>query len=543
MRARAKDYLVALSLANLCFIRVWPDLLNSLWADTYYLKREPYLTDAGTVVLSVLIIATLFYVAVSLARRARHAALLDVTRWIFLVVLLVPLNGIRLEFPVLYASTLSDLFGEKAMIGIISLVALFTLHLLRRRYRAVVHIAKILLLILSPFILYTFTRVLWPPISHVHANINDKTPAPSLPVSKTTKQRILILIFDELDEDAIFAERPPTVKLPEFDRFLQHALHATSVTSVADVTLKAMPALITGKQVTDAQPAGPDELLISYPGVGKPVPWSQQPNIFTKARKYGVNTALLGWYHPYCRILGHVLNYCSWEPSETRYGTRINASWQEKLTWFGVLVDTIPLANRFELRRHIEETFQIRLATKFETAQLYVPRYLRMLHEAEKLVADPSFGLILIHWPIPHPPPIYDRDKNDFLWEGRGSYLDNLALADQTLGTLRARMEESGSWENTAVLITSDHPYRDSWKPVWTEQEKEEMHRLDGKIGRRVPFLLKSPNQKVSIVYDRPLSNLIINDLVTALFSANLPANPENMVDWLSRHPNLSGAN
>lgn len=533
MRERAKEFLIALSLANLCFIRVWPDLLNALWAETYYLKGPPYITDAAVVVLCVLLIATVFYFAVALARRTTWVLPLAATRWIFLGTLLIPLNGIRLQFPALHGSILPDVFGLKAGIWIISLALLLTLW---RAQREVVRVAKTVLLILFPFVLYTFSHALWPPIRQVYAKVIDEPPAPRLPASERPKQRVVIVLFDELDEDAIFSARPSTIELPELDRFLQQAIHGTSFTSVADSTLKAMPALITGKQVSGAEPAAANELLITYSGAGQPVPWSRQSNIFTVARDYGLNTALLGWYHPYCRMFGHVLNYCSWEPIGTRYSTDMNASWEQNLTWLEVLIETLPLANRFDLRRRIEETVHIRPAKKYETVELFIPRYLRMLREAEKLVTDPAFGLVLIHWPIPHPPAIYDRQTNDFRWHGGGSYLDNLQLVNRTLATLRAAMEKSGVWESTAVLITADHPYRDSWKPDWAQEEKDEMAPLDGKIGYRVPFLLKLPNQAVSLTFDRPMTNLVVPDLVVALLSSDNLANPNSVIDWLSQH-------
>jgi Sulfatase len=547
MRERAKEFLIALSLANLCFFRVWPDLLNDLSADIYYLKRPPYITEAATVVLWVLVIATVFYVAVALARRTRRDLPLAIMRWLFLGMLLIPLNGLRLQFPNLHSSIPPDLLGPTAKIWIVSLAVLLTAPLLWRTQRLVVRVAKTALLILSPFVLYTFTQALWAPIRHVYANVIDETPAPRLPASETAKQRVVILLFDELDEDAIFSARPATLKLPELDRFLQQAIRGTNVTSVADTTLKALPALLTGKQVSEAQPTAANELLITYSGAGQPVPWSRQANIFTVAREYGVNAALLGWYHPYCRMFGHVLNYCSWEPIATRYGGETNAGWEEKLTWLqvlGGLIDTLPLASRFELRRRLEKTFQIRLTRSNEITQLYIPRYLRMLREAEKLVTDPSLGLILIHWPIPHPPAIHDRQTNDFRRHGRGSYLDNLQLVNRTLATVRASMEESGLWETTAILITSDHPYRDHvWKPVWTREEEEEMSPLDGKIGHRVPFLLKLPNQVVSLTFDRPLSNLVVPDLLVALLSSNDPAKANSVMDWLSQHQKPSTPN
>ena len=46
-------------------------------------------------------------------------------------------------------------------------------------------------------------------------------------------------------------------------------------------------------------------------GAGEPAPWSAQPNVFSRAREIGGATALVGWYHPYCRVIGGDLTKCS----------------------------------------------------------------------------------------------------------------------------------------------------------------------------------------------------------------------------------------
>src|SRR5262249_35435519 len=38
--------------------------------------------------------------------------------------------------------------------------------------------------------------------------------------------------------------------------------------------------------------------------------WRDQPTIFKRARELGVNAELVGWHHPYCRILGDSLVRC-----------------------------------------------------------------------------------------------------------------------------------------------------------------------------------------------------------------------------------------
>ena len=53
---------------------------------------------------------------------------------------------------------------------------------------------------------------------------------------------------------------------------------------------------------------------------------------------------------------------------------------------------------------------------------------------AETLIRDQSIDFVFIHLPVPHPPGIYDRRAGH--QRPTGTYIDNLALADRTLGDL-----------------------------------------------------------------------------------------------------------
>ena len=59
------------------------------------------------------------------------------------------------------------------------------------------------------------------------------------------------------------------------------------------------------------------------------------------------------------------------------------------------------------------------------------------LTRARAAVPDSNIGLALFHLAIPHPPAIYSRAKGTLTAEGHIGYLDNVALADRTLGKLR----------------------------------------------------------------------------------------------------------
>src|SRR6185369_2924008 len=104
--------------------------------------------------------------------------------------------------------------------------------------------------------------------------------------------------------------------------------------------------------------------------------------------------------------------------------------------------------------------FLYRLWLKETKRRDEISQYQYTVQQASHLAADQSFDFVYIHLPIPHPPPIYDRRAGQFAETGEHSYIDNLALADRALGEVRRAMEQSGAWENTNVIVTSDHWWR-----------------------------------------------------------------------------------
>ena len=56
------------------------------------------------------------------------------------------------------------------------------------------------------------------------------------------------------------------------------------------------------------------------------------------------------------------------------------------------------------------------------------------MKNAGELLRDQRIRFAFLHMPIPHPPGIYDRTTHQL--SSHGDYLDNLVLADETLGAL-----------------------------------------------------------------------------------------------------------
>jgi arylsulfatase A-like enzyme len=109
------------------------------------------------------------------------------------------------------------------------------------------------------------------------------------------------------------------------------------------------------------------------------------------------------------------------------------------------------------------------------------------------VVNQTEYGFTVVHLPIPYAPNAYDRRSGQFTLGNspiRG-YVDSLALLDRTIGEIRGSMESAGTWDQTTILFTSDHPYREAGS-------------LDGKANPRIPFLLKIPSQKEGLSIHNP---------------------------------------
>lgn len=102
-------------------------------------------------------------------------------------------------------------------------------------------------------------------------------------------------------------------------------------------------------------------------------------------------------------------------------------------------------------------------------------------------------------------------------------YLDNVALADQSLGAVRRAMEAAGQWDRTAVIISADHGWRTYlWRgdPDWSSGEEAASH------GRTmgVPFLVKLPNQTVEFPYESRFDTVLTRRIIEGILAGRLRA-------------------
>ena len=492
-RQTLRDLAVGGSLANLCFIAGWDEVLQ--------VNRNSYLRDVSTasvvaVMLDVLLLGLAFAGAMTLVRRSGDARALWTAKAAFLLVVLLPLMQI---FPDLHVGKLIR-FAARALeppnhvIRGADLNPLFPLLAIGLWPARSVKVTRTVVAFLLPLTLVTFGRAGWRlAAGDVTATNADRALAP--PVSRPARAapRVIIVLFDEMDFRLAYSERPTGIVLPELDRLRGEAFFASQAFPPGRKTEVSVPGLLAGRPVTWDRRRGTDTLLVRFAGTSDTVSWADQPNLFDRARALGYNPGVVGWYHPYCRLFTSRLTRCFWLPHKGAiFRAHVRGGLpQQMLDLFWSLN---PLGDR---GRHIAD-------------------HVGLLAEARAAVADTSLGLVFVHLAVPHYPPIYDREDDELtaLNYHINGYYDNLVLADRTLGVLRRALEEADLWDRSTVVLTSDHSRR------------------EGERDWRVPFVVKLAGQRAGgLSYRAPFNTVALHDLTLALLRGEVSGGVARWLD------------
>ena len=499
LKLRIKDSLVALSLANLCFIKVGFDLLSE--RDRYYNKLPVTTSMLLALVVNLFGFAALVWLVMQILRRCSNRWLHLTAHLLFLILLLLPLDFIRLKF---FNATDYEVFQflkQPSMVfcEVVLLAFIFWQH------RFAAKIAAGVIAILSPLAIFMMVKIalVCLGLSPLKKCLDAPSPPPMLAVH-SAQPRVVWIIFDEMDYRVTFEKPAAGFQFPEFDRLRQESVSATRANAPADLTIMSMPALILGRPIAAFPADNACDMTITFADTGGTSAWFGHPSVFSEARKLGFNTALVGWFIPYDRELGDVLNFCAWYPyppyEPARAETFSGELWQQ----IDSLTETVHLRRLF-LKMHVES-----------------------LQASLPLVTNSAYGLTLLHLPAPHKPGIYlpDQDKFSAMAMSHMSkataYFDNLVLADRELGKLRRAMESSGQWDTTWVILSADHSWRES-------------KLYDGLRDYRVPFLVKPPGSAASGDYTRPFNTILTRDLILAILRGEL-TNAQDLAPWLDAH-------
>jgi hypothetical protein len=285
------------------------------------------------------------------------------------------------------------------------------------------------------------------------------------------------------------------------DELVKQSVVATQAFPPAGYTRFSLPAMLTGLPVSAAEGRGDSELRLKYSGDSEWRDFRALDNIINETLRAGKKVAVLGWYHPYERILPVSPNLTarSWGFPTFQGFRRSN------------LVSAVAAQYAF-------------LALPRNGRMITLDAYAAMHAAALAAVADPSMDFVFLHYGIPHTPGIYDPTEHRLsavLRPNTAGYYGNLALVDQTLGELSAAVGKAGLRASTAFILTSDHWWRSS---PWLQEEPD----------YRVPLVIRARNDGPAARVAAPLCTVNLPGLVSKMIEGAV-FDTAGVVRWLEQ--------
>ena len=524
-----RDYLICLSLANLYFINVWVEVGNRGF--DYYRGARPGATALWAVVTLIVMLSLAFWVAVQLWRRlpppvARPAAIVGIA-----LSLIVPATVIHRSVLDPLVDSVIRLAGRTTVYGIMAIIggALFAWLVARTSSAARAYSAALsLMLPLAPVLAVQATWVQWqrPPAEAYAGTIPSQS-------GRSTPTRVVVMVFDEWDQRLAIDERPDRVELPVLDRILGQSFHASRAAGGGYLGANSsISSMLTGQRrqaVVD-----PRSLGVRLEGdrrnvIDAAAAWVEAPTLFSELSGRGWSSGVVGWYIPYCRLLGQHLRACSWQPGGSVYGRRefvFELSYPENLRTIAVRqLERVPMSRRLGLdlsqqeRRSLLAEEVARIRARFSTAL-------------------DSADLLYVHWPVPHPFGL--ENPSSAIAARVPNYLDNLMVVDRLLAEVEDTLTRADRWDQIALIVTSDHSLRTRhWEGsgAWTDEEQQA---TGGRQSPYVPFVVKFAGRHAPLLYDKPFTIALLYDVVLAI-ADEVVTNPAELGAWLDayrgKHP------
>jgi hypothetical protein len=339
------------------------------------------------------------------------------------------------------------------------------------------------------------------------------------PTHSTSSRRILWILYDELSYDQAFDHPASGMQLPNFDRLRSESISFSDVIPAGFYTDRIIPSLFLGRRMDWIRSTVDGELWYNDESQHHWLAYDPNTTLFGLAQQNGWSTGVDGWFNPYCRTLAPVLNVCSWEPPKSLLLEAYGAS-EEKSVLANAAI--LPYAVLAKLTN-----------TRAAAGNADIRAYRNVMERTHALIENGQVRFVFLHLPVPHPPGIYDRQRH--MLRPGGTYLDNMVLADDSLGALLQEIDATPSASQTTVIVSSDH----SWRiPLWRHAEfwsDEEERASGGRFDDRPVLLIHFPGQKSSNDINAALPELLEHDMIADMLRGRIN-NSEDLLAFLSQH-------
>lgn len=342
--------------------------------------------------------------------------------------------------------------------------------------------------------------------------------------------RIIWIVLDELSYQQVYERRYPGLELPAFDALAADATVFTHVQPAGIYTEKVLPGLMTGQMVDDVRSSASGQLSIQEAATRKWQRFDEHNTVFQDALNDGYETAVAGWFNPYCRMLPAVLDRCYFTYSDqTGNGLDPDGTFESNM-----LVAARPILGKGSAPHLVWRLLHL----PEKSVPMAGPRledYRKLSAAADQVLQDRSADFVLLHLPIPHPFGIYNRKTGQFT-TNPSTYIDNLALADRYVAHVRSLLEQNGQWDSSTVIIMGDHGWRTMllWEhmPYWTPEEERASD--GGKFDDRPAYIVKLAGQKSGMRIDLPFRAVETRGLMDALMAEKIHS-PQDLQAWVKQ--------
>lgn len=539
--ARLRDAALSLSLANLLLFRNWSSFLPS--PATYYRAQPRSLVELAALLAALLLIAATAWALLRFARR-RKGVWLEAARAGLIVAWLLVIGGFDAELRVRWDAWPPPdavMLPIKVLViaGVLALLAVpltkrglhrvgraRLAHRLSTVHRLALRVSSRALTVMLPLVLIF---VGYGSIALLAQDEDAYSPSLAAPiVDGTSPPRVVWIVLDEFDYELAVADRPAGLSLPALDAFAAESVEARQAFAASERTLESVPAMMAGRFVDDAMPTGPADLRVTWHD-GPAGSWADDPGLFSELREQGRNIGVTGFFHPYCRVLADYLTDCHfdsyYEPVEPDPPRRVREHLQE-------LLDLIPDDTAKRAAWEYTGAKKIDVTTRQEDAAAL---FRSQTEAAIRMAQDASLDLVYLHMNAPHligtdhgGYAYYDGQQRQFATGEADTYYDQLLLADHFFARLRAGMEAQGLWENTTVIITSDHGFRGE---LWGSSTiAPDAYRTS----HRVPLWVRLAGAQEGAVVDDPVNLVLMRELVLRVQDGTL-STPQHLVEWLAQ--------
>lgn len=340
-----------------------------------------------------------------------------------------------------------------------------------------------------------------------------RSPAASL---SGPNRRIIWILFDELSYNQTLDKPAAGLMLPNFDRMRAQGVSFSNLKPAGYWTDIIIPALFLGRPIGRIRSTVDGNLLYKDDRQKQWLSYDANGTLFAVAQRSGWTTGVDGWFNPYCRILAPFLNACSSEPNVDLPLGSCGASEDKSIL---ANAAAIPL-NTF-LARNSERT----------PVTGHIQEFLNVMARTQALIQNNQIGFVFLHLPVPHPPGIYDRQRHEL--RSGGTYLDNLVLADDTLGTLMQEIDATPSAGQTTVIVSSDHSWRiPMWRPA-ADWSTEEERASGGRFDERPVLLVHFPGQTAEDDVTSSVPELMEHDIIAGMLQGKIES-AEELQDFVS---------